>query len=161
MKQKELFANSSGAIFSDCRAYRYALWRVWDTSLPLIMFIGLNPSTANERKADPTIRRIIGFAKRWGYGGFYMMNLFPFVTPYPEALIDCELVQIQTNDLKIKEVSAKCKDIVFSWGNFKVAKERARVFIENFPNAKCLYKNKNGSPVHPLFVKGDTQLINF
>lgn len=50
-----------GAQFSDCRMYRYALWRVWAQGDGCITFIGLNPSTADENKDDPTIRRCIGF----------------------------------------------------------------------------------------------------
>ncbi len=66
------------AKLSDCRIYRYALWRIWDDAKPLVMFIGLNPSTADETEDDPTIRRCISFAQNWGYGGLYMANLFVF-----------------------------------------------------------------------------------
>jgi len=65
----------SGAEFSECRKYRYALWRIWDKSKPLVMFIGLNPSTANENVDDPTIRSVCRMTKNNGYGGVYMMNL--------------------------------------------------------------------------------------
>ena len=60
------------ATFSECRKYRYSLWRVWDESLPFVLFIGLNPSTADEIEDDPTIRRCINFTKEWGYGGMCM-----------------------------------------------------------------------------------------
>ena len=76
----------AGAHFEDDRQYRYLLWRNWDELKPKIMFIGLNPSTANEEKDDPTIRRVCIFAKKWGFGGVYMANLFPFVTAYPKEL---------------------------------------------------------------------------
>ncbi|HDR1569813.1 TPA: DUF1643 domain-containing protein, partial [Pasteurella multocida] len=69
---------NNNAIFSDCGTYRYVLWRIWDTLLPRITFIGLNPSTADESNDDPTIRRCINFAKKWGYGGIYMVNLFAY-----------------------------------------------------------------------------------
>ena len=75
--QQMLFKEfESGAEFSPDRKYRYALWRIWDKSNPLIMFIGLNPSKANELKDDPTIRRVRRFAFDWGYGGVYMINYF-------------------------------------------------------------------------------------
>jgi hypothetical protein len=57
----------TGAEFSKDRIHRYALYRIWDESKPLIMFIGLNPSTADENKDDPTIKRCVAFAKHWGY----------------------------------------------------------------------------------------------
>ena len=64
----------SGAEFSEDRKYRFCLFRIWDRNLPLVMFIGLNPSTANETDSDPTIRSCGRIAKANGYGGFYMMN---------------------------------------------------------------------------------------
>ena len=73
----------SGAIFSSCRKYRYALWRNWDESKPRPMIIGLNPSTADEKENDPTIVRCINFAKSWGYGGVYVANLFAFRATLP------------------------------------------------------------------------------
>ncbi|GHX72979.1 hypothetical protein VCSRO16_3593 [Vibrio cholerae] len=66
------------AELSKCRKYRYALWRTWDSDKPFAMFIGLNPSTADEKNDDPTLRRCINFAKSWGYGGVCMANLFAF-----------------------------------------------------------------------------------
>lgn len=68
--------NSKGAEFSECRKYRYVLWRRWDWKGygNQVMFIGLNPSTADETEDDPTIRRCIRFAKDWGYSGLLMMN---------------------------------------------------------------------------------------
>ena len=76
----------SGADFSKCRKYRYTLWRTWDASKSKVMFLGLNPSTADEVKNDPTVTRCINYSKRWGYGGMYMMNIFSFRTTYPVEL---------------------------------------------------------------------------
>ncbi len=57
MTQGKMIDNNlnSGALFSDDRVYRYALWRTWSPSQPSVMFIGLNPSTADESQDDPTI----------------------------------------------------------------------------------------------------------
>lgn len=74
------------AKLSDCRTYRYELWRTWDESKPYAMFIGLNPSTADETEDDPTIRRCINFAKTWGYGGLCMTNLFAYRATQPEDM---------------------------------------------------------------------------
>ena len=68
------------ANFSKDRTYRYRLSRTWDESKPSVLFIGLNPSTADEKTNDPTIRRLIGFARRWGFGSMYVCNLFAFRT---------------------------------------------------------------------------------
>lgn len=150
----------SGAKFSDCGKYRYALWRKWDSTKPFIMFIGLNPSTATAIMDDPTIRRVKRFAKDWGYGGVYMANLFAFVTPYPEELLTCE-DPIKDNDMWLITIGSKCKDVLFAWGSFKEAKDRAKQVSEMFPSAICLGLTKDGSPKHPLYVAAKTSQINF
>lgn len=145
-----------GAEFSEDRKYRYCLWRIWDENTPKVMFIGLNPSTANEDKDDPTIRRVVQFATDWGYGGVFMLNLFAWVTAYPEELKKCQ-DPLGDNDKWLGVISDQCPIIVFAWGNFKEAQERAEQVKKMFPNANCLHLNKNGSPKHPLYVKGDTR----
>lgn len=75
---------NTNAILSEDRKYRYVLSRIWDESKPMVMIIGLNPSTADETKNDPTIIRCIDFAKSWGYGGVYMLNLFAFRATLPK-----------------------------------------------------------------------------
>ncbi|TMF61888.1 MAG: DUF1643 domain-containing protein, partial [Chloroflexi bacterium] len=67
-----------GATFSADRRYRYRLWRRWDGARPVVAFVMLNPSTADARRDDPTIRRCIGFAKSWGFGGVEVVNLFAY-----------------------------------------------------------------------------------
>lgn len=152
--------NDYGAKFSDCRKYRYALWRIWDTSKPLIMFIGLNPSTANENDDDPTIRRVKKFAFDWGYGGVYMMNLFAYVTPYPDALLKV-YDPLGDNDFWLQSIGSKVNDIVFAWGGFDLSVQREADVIKMFPNAKALVINKDGTPRHPLYVKANTIPVKF
>lgn len=148
-------AMNQGAKFSEDRNHRYALWRIWNETKPLVMFIGLNPSTANEVKADPTINRVIRFTYDWGYGGFYMMNLFSFVTAYPQHL---KVLEDAENDRWLEEISLKCEMIVFAWGAFGEAKkrlvirERADAIKARFPGSYCIEKTKKGSPGHPLML---------
>lgn len=66
----------AGAILSACGTYRYHLWRLWDKALPVMVFVMQNPSTADASHDDPTIRKCIGFAKRHGYGGISVRNIF-------------------------------------------------------------------------------------
>lgn len=169
-KQEALFSEfkvDSGAEFSTCRKYRYALWRIWDRKLPFVMFIGLNPSTANEFKADPTINKVEKISRNNGYGGFYMMNCFPYVTAYPNELLDFfdtpfhdkEDMKNITNLLRI---SQKCKAIVFAWGDFKQCVRKGEEISKLFGNqALCLKINKKGSPKHPLYCKDDTEFIKY
>ncbi|MBS1915687.1 MAG: DUF1643 domain-containing protein [Bacteroidetes bacterium] len=163
----ELFENTkSGAHFSEDRKYRYALWRIWDESKPLVMFIGLNPSTANESDNDPTIRRVISIAKHNGFGGVYMMNCFPLVSTNPDVLDEFyNTKQHESEDLQnmnfLLQTAKRCKEIVFAWGNFEVVKTRAEGISGYFKQAKALHINKNGSPKHPLYCKTETKFVEF
>lgn len=61
----------AGAKFSECRKFRYALWRIWDDKLPKVMFIGINPSKADESEPDNTITKVCKIAKNNGYGSIF------------------------------------------------------------------------------------------
>lgn len=106
---------SSGAKFSKDGKYRYLLWRIWDREKPVVMFIGLNPSTANESTDDPTIRKVKKFAADWGFGGVYMLNLFALVSPYPEALLK-DPDPLGDNDYWLDEIAANVEEVIFAWG---------------------------------------------
>ena len=146
----------AGATFSTDRKYRYALWRIWDKSKPLVMFIGLNPSTANETEPDPTIRRVIRFAKDWGYGGLYMMNLFALVSADPTALIGA-VDAVADNDHYLQMKAIECEMICFVWGAFPEAGRRAAYIASRFPGAYCMGKTKDGHPKHPLYLPATTK----
>jgi hypothetical protein len=152
----------TGAIFSICRKYRYCLWRKWDLNKPFIMFIGLNPSTANAFSDDATIRRCKSFAFNWGYGGFYMLNCFSYISTDPKKLL-YDSTLIEKNNEWLKLISNKCSDVAFCWGNFSVVKNTKRdlELVNMFPNAKVLGLNKNGSPKHPLYMPNNTILIDY
>jgi hypothetical protein len=148
-----------GALFSDCRRYRYTLWRVWDVKKPLVMVVGLNPSTANELADDPTIKRVTSIMHNWDAGGFFMVNLFALVTPYPEELFECE-DPVKENDHYLQITGNICNRILFGWGNFKVA-GRDEIVKKMFPDAYCLHINKNGSPKHPLYCRQNSMPFKY
>lgn len=144
----------SGAEFSSCRKYRYALWRIWNSELPLVAFIGLNPSKANEIETDRTVSTVMEYAKRWGKGGFYMMNCFAFVSTKPELLVTSDPAHEMINQNRLQEVGEKCDLIIFAWGAFKIVKEKGMdtMLSKIFPEAKALRINNDGSPHHPLYL---------
>lgn len=152
-----------GADFSEDRQYRFALWRIWDRTKPLVMFIGLNPSTANETDNDPTIRSVGRIAKANGYGGFYMMNCFPYVSTDPQMMAIVPHDKDAENDKWLISISKLCHVVVFAWGNFDIVKTLGKDEQLNFlfPNAKALHINKNGSPKHPLYCKSDSTFIDY
>lgn len=78
--------DGSGAVLSECGTYRYSLWRRWNTERPWCVWVMLNPSTADESEDDQTIRKCMGFAKRWGCGGIHVINLFAFRATDPKEL---------------------------------------------------------------------------
>ncbi len=94
------------ACSSRCSHYRYSLSRTWNESLQRIVFIGLNPSTADAQHDDPTVRRCIGFARRWGYGGLTLVNLFAYRTTEPAELKEVDDPVGLDNDRWIAEAQA-------------------------------------------------------
>ena len=150
---KDFISNEeSGALFSDDRQHRYRLWRIWDKTKPIVMFVGLNPSTANEVDNDPTIRCVRNICKQWGYGGFYMMNLYSVIASNPKYL-ESTKDPVRDNDHHLEMVSRICKDVVFAWGNFKQSVGRSAVLETMFYNkAFCIMQHEKGYPVHPLWA---------
>jgi hypothetical protein len=140
--------NDSGAIFSKCNQYRYALWRIWDESLPKAMCIGLNPSKANATKNDNTISLLIAMLKQLGYGGFYMTNLFAWISSNPDDLLTCA-DPIGENDYYLEQIREKCDVVIACWGAFKQIGTRAEIVMEKLTEVKCFGTNENGSPWHP------------
>lgn len=156
----KLFSANEGAIFSDCRQYRYRLWRIWDESKPLIAFMGINPSTANESKNDRTIERVIAISRHNGYGGFYMINLFGLVSTDPDLLLT-HPDPVGDNDQHIDLVQNTVSGIVCAWGAFKQAKQRAAEVYPRIYNPLTLCVLKDGSPKHPLYCKKTSELSKF
>lgn len=150
-----------GAEFSEDRKHRFALWRIWNPDLPLVMVIGLNPSTADAAEDDPTIESVTRLSKFNGYGGFYMMNCWSYISTDPKKL-DASTACAENEDW-LKKVAARCADVLFAWGAFKAVKEWNLdiEFSKMFPNAKCIIKNKDGSPGHPMYKKGTISFIPF
>ncbi|SFV56482.1 hypothetical protein MNB_SV-14-19 [hydrothermal vent metagenome] len=142
-------------ILSKDRKYRYFLSRVWDKTKPMVMIIGLNPSTADETEDDPTTERCISFSKSWGYGGVYMLNLFAFRSTQPKDMFN-ELNPIGLkNDDYIKIYSKKVDIIICAWGNNGGYKNRSQYIREEFDNLFYIKLNQTGEPSHPLYLKSD------
>lgn len=153
-KQPQFFEDnvSSGASLSPCGKYRFQLWRIWDKSKPLVLWIMHNPSTADETNNDPTIRRLIGFTKYWGYGGFYVGNLFPYRATDPKELLGKSFEEIAPleNIRHTNEMKSKCSLFVLAYGN-PIIKDAIPEFFDADWMALKVTKDKN--PSHPLYLK--------
>lgn len=149
------------AAFSPDRRYRYALWRIWDERKPICTFIGLNPSTADENRPDPTVTRGVGFAGSWGYGGFCMANMYAFVSTDPSVLIDHHLFVGPENDAWLRYLAAYSGIVVACWGHWKETRERSETVKKMIPHLYCLGLTKGGHPRHPLYLPRGTKPIEY
>lgn len=154
-----------GARFSPDRKYRYLLWRTWAPRESPVVFIGLNPSIADETRLDPTVTRLCNFAKRWGFGGIRMLNMFALVSTDPRRLLK---VDDPVGELTDRDIKATCRHhtlTVVCWGAHKLAEARAEILVPQLrewcDDLKCFGKNQNGSPKHPLYLKSTTTLKPF
>ena len=141
------------AKLSDCRKYRYALWRTWDDSKPYVMIVGLNPSTADETKDDPTLTRCIKFAKYWGYGGLCMANLFAFRATEPSDMMASSDPVGLENDSWLSKLSKDAGIVVAAWGNDGSHLGRSSAIKAMLPNLHYIKMNKSGEPAHPLYLR--------
>lgn len=157
----------SGATLSPDRLYRYELWRIWDSDLPLLAVCGLNPSTADEKTNDPTITRCINFAKAWGYGGIYMINLFGYRSTDPKALKSVADPIGPDNDRVIIEVVAGTDHTIVAWGVNGALFGRDTQVLDLIRQGRHGHKvyhlglTKGGHPKHPLYLRADTRPIPY
>jgi len=146
------------SLLSEDKKYRYSLGRFWEDSLDKVLFIMLNPSYADSNKEDPTINRLITFSKKWGYGGFWVCNLYPFITPSPKELHNYQENKGIRNKEYIKKYILKSKRIVYGWG---ATGQEPEWLVNLVKKPYCFGKNKNGTPKHPLYLNSNTKLIKY
>jgi len=149
------------AAFSRCGTYSSRLDRDWSNSresLGSVVFIGLNPSTADHRVDDPTIRRCIDFTRRWGYDALTVVNLFAYRTPYPKILKQADdpvgpyNIRHIKNAVKTADLTVACWGRYGSWFN-----QDQRLFGQLGTKLYCFSQNADGSPAHPLYQRADTK----
>jgi hypothetical protein len=141
------------AEFSVYRTYRYALWRIWQPEAPRVLFIGLNPSTADDRLDDPTVRRCLGYARSWGYGSLALANLFAYRSTNPADLRVAADPIGPLNDRWLKDLSREADLVVAAWGNHGRLGQRWKAAAAIREKMYCLGITKLGQPCHPLYLK--------
>ncbi|MCK5017989.1 MAG: DUF1643 domain-containing protein [Candidatus Peribacteraceae bacterium] len=156
---------NKGAVFSDDKKYRYGLTRQWDETKPYVCFIGLNPSTADEEVDDPTIRKCIKFAKSWGYGGIYMVNLFAYRATDPKEMLAQEDPFGPDNDTWVEYFAGKADKVIAAWGNdgnyWGASIDMKVLFHQLKKSLYCLKLNKTKEPAHPLYLKDELKPKKF
>jgi hypothetical protein len=149
----------TGATFSPCRTWRYTLWRVWEPSLPTFVVIGLNPSTADEVRNDPTVRRCMGFALREGCGRLVMMNMFGYRATYPRDMLSAPDPVGPGNIAALRKVvRQKPHYIVAAWGTHGSDEQAARIG-DVCGELWCFGVTRSGAPKHPLYLRATTPLV--
>lgn len=157
-KQMPLFDDRQGADISDCGTYRYRLWRTWNPEQPALAWIMLNPSTADATDDDPTVRRCIGFAKDWGYGGIVVGNLFALRSTDPSVLKEHPDPVGPRNDDVLRELVDGAGDIVAAWGTKGTIQNRGQEVRQMLDgDLIALDTTKDGHPVHPLYQPADAE----
>lgn len=148
------------AVVSSDGVYRYRLRRIWDTKKEHVLFVGLNPSTADANVDDPTIRKCVGFAKRLGYGGLSMVNLFAYRATSPKDMMRSIDPVGPLNRFYLDVECALSFRIVAAWGTLGGYKDADSSFISLTSDPiYCLGLTKEGYPRHPLYVKYETEPI--
>tara|TARA_Y100001970_G_C13842552_1_gene655209 strand:+ start:172 stop:630 length:459 start_codon:yes stop_codon:yes gene_type:complete len=146
------------AILSKNRKHRYLLSRIWDLKNETILFIMLNPSSADENIDDPTTKKVISYSKKWGYGGLHICNLYTYRTTSPKILFDIPNNKRGSNKNEIKKYAKKSSKVVYAWGN----KEKVPSWLNQMvPNPSFIELSKEGVPKHPLYLKSNLKLKSF
>lgn len=156
--------DTNGAVMSACETFRYRLWRRWEPESRVLMFVMLNPSTADASHDDPTIRKCIGFAKRLGYGGIEVCNLYAYRATDPRDLKKARYPHGALNDatvLGLAEITVnRGGQVIAAWGAH-AQPNRAQDFRVDFACAGIplhhLGLTKSGQPRHPLMLPYSAQ----
>lgn len=153
------------ANFDDSGTYRYSLHRRWAAEPGILTHSGgrvcfclLNPSTADARVLDPTLKRCQGFAQRWGYGHMEVVNAFALRSTQPAALKKHRDPVGPGNDRAIVRAAKRADLVVIGWGTHAVLNDRQGSVLEllrDVCDPVCLAKTKDGYPKHPLYLRGD------
>lgn len=174
-----LLADERQAIFSQDRTYRYRLWQVWNPAKPRVLYVMLNPSTADEKVNDPTVERCYRRAlKMPEFGGFEVVNLFALRSTYPQALYehlrpidDGEIINGEgANDSHIWHATSHAGMVICGWGEhgkYKARSTAVRNLLLHATNIAnriplCALKiNASGEPAHPLYIPYSAQPIPY
>jgi len=157
------------AVISYCGAYRYTLKRKWAAEFYPMLFVMLNPSTADAVDDDPTIRRCIGFAKREHCTAILVLNLFAFRSPSPREMMAASDPVGPNNDdylcSAFFNAALRGAPIVAAWGAHGNFQRRAAAVLSlaTSQQAKlmCLGRTSSGAPRHPLYLPKDAPLAEW
>ena len=153
------------AVISDCGRYRYLLRRTWDHKKPRALLVMLNPSTADARLDDATIRSCVRLLLGHGYGSMEVVNVYAYRATKPEELAKQSDPFGPDNERTIAAAIHRCDIAICAWGAYPPARTHARSILNAIhshrPATYCFGKTKAGAPKHPLYIKSGTPLEVF
>ena len=160
--------NIHTAHFSADRRHRYWLKADLDWDIyKKIMFLMLNPSTADEVQSDPTVTRCKNYAKLWGYNRVYVCNIFAYRSTDPQGLREVEDPIGQLNDNYICNIAGLVDTVVCAWGTHGEYLNRGEEVVELLTDAgyndklHALGINKGGTPKHPLYLRKNQEIFRY
>ncbi|MFT4863101.1 MAG: hypothetical protein ACI95C_002325 [Pseudohongiellaceae bacterium] len=146
---------SQKARISRCCRYRYSLERSWGSGQGTVVFIGLNPSTADHKQDDPTIRRCVGFARAWGFESMAIVNLFAYRATLPQDLKTASDPVGPRNNYWLKKLIDSADLAIACWGNHGSFRARNETVLKRFSGLYCIVQNNSLHPAHPLYLKAN------
>jgi hypothetical protein len=127
-----------------------------------IMWIGLNPSTANEQQLDPTLRRVRAFSHAWGFNSFVMTNLFAYRATLPRDMLLQANPIGEDNNALLRQMAGRCEMVIACWGTHGSHLARDVSVRKLIPTPLfCLGRNADLSPRHPLYVLGTQKPVAY
>jgi hypothetical protein len=153
----------SGAVLSPCQRYRYVLHRRWSMyDHRFVLWVMLNPSTADAETDDRTIRRCAKISKELDYPGMVVLNLFAYRSKSPLALYDAYAPIGPSNDDFIRRIAPAASLILAAWGNCGGVHDRDYHVLKMLPaQTQCCGITQKGFPHHPLFLRKDFVILPY
>lgn len=148
------------AVFSADRTHRYRLDRTLGPG-PAVLWVMLNPSTADTSRNDPTVRRVLGFSRVWGFGRVAICNLHSLRATDPRALDGVVDYTSHLGDDYLRAARADAAQVVVGWGSLGIRWPRRVAHVCSLlgPDLWCLGRTARGTqPRHPLYVAGHVPL---
>lgn len=145
------------AVFSVCGRYRYRLERRWDTGAGLVLFVMMNPSTADDTTDDPTVAKCQKYARRWGFNGLLVGNVCAFRATHPKMLLEAQDPVGLANHRALLDMARESSRVVMAHGILPSKELRAHALSvalllrEQGHKLHVLALSARGIPVHPLY----------
>ncbi len=163
-EHRDLFGYSA-AVFNEAGTHRYLLVRRWAAGPPTVVFLMLNPSTADETVNDQTIGRCVDYAVREGAHALEVVNLFAYRATDPSVLATAADPVGVHNDRFIREHALPGRMVIAAWGAQGSHAARAGQVTSMLTAAGvdlwCLGLTMAGHPRHPSRLAKTEPLVPY